>query len=116
MSFDLVQLLLPALSQVEEAVDREAARRAALRLTLAAQRYRRQHGDWPAKLEDLVPDFIDTLPADPFGKSGESLRLKRDGDELLIYSLGLNEVDDGGTLDERDTRRSDEGFRLKPPK
>ena len=115
MSFDLARSWLPALSQFEEAVDREAARRAALRLTLAAQRYRRHHGDWPVKLEDLVPDFIDKLPSDPFGKSGESLQLKRDGDELLIYSLGPNEVDDGGKVEHDHGSPVDEGFRVKPP-
>ncbi len=117
VSFSIARFLLPALSHVEEAVDRESAHRAALRLVLAAQRYRRQHEDWPAKLEDLVPEFIDPLPGDPFGKSGETLRLKHESDDLLIYSLGPNELDDGGNLlYTTGIGKPDEGIRLTRPK
>ncbi len=111
-----VRLLLPAMDSVDLAVQREAARQAALMLALASQLYHRQHGDWPAKLEDLMPDILPKLPADPFGKSGETLLLKRDGDELLIYSVGTNQLDDGGKFGQSPAGDPfDEGFRLKRP-
>ena len=85
-------------------------------LSLASQLYHRQHGDWPTKLEDLVPDILSKLPADPYGKSGETLLLKRDGDELIIYSVGTNQMDDGGKFGQSPEDDSfDEGFCLKRP-
>ena len=115
-SFSLARALMPRLSLHEESVDREAAHRAALKPTLAAQRYYRLKGDWPGKLEDLVPDFLQKLPADPFGKSGETLNLKRDEEDLIIYSLSNNGIDDGGAIIPAGASALDEGYRLKRPK
>lgn len=106
---------LPALIQANEAMQCAVAHEAALKLMLAGQLYFRLHGDWPAKLEDLVPEILAELPADPLGKSGETLRLKRDGDDLLIYSVGWNGNDDGGETIQVNRHPLDEGFRLKPP-
>ena len=113
---DSIRLARARLSQHEEHVDREAAHRAALKLTLAVQRHYRLHGDWPGKLEDLAPDILKELPADPFGKSGETLLLKRDGDDLIIYSLGNNGFDDSGAIIPAGASPLDEGFRLKRPR
>ena len=116
LSLSLARALLPALSLYGEAIDREAADRASLKLTLAAQRYYRRHGDWSGKLDDLVPDYIKELPADPLGKAGETLLLKRDGDDLIIYSVGDNGIDDGGSVAPVEKKTLDEGFRLKRPR
>ena len=111
-----VRVLLPTLDSCDNAIQREAARQQALMLGLASQLYHRQHGDWPTKLDDLVPEILSKLPADPFGKSGETLLLKRDGDELIIYSIGTNQLDDGGKFGQSPAGDSfDEGFRLKRP-
>ena len=117
-SICLARILTAGIPLAVEIADREAAQRAALKLTLATQRFHRLHGDWPKKLDDLVPDLLQELPLDPFGKAGESLILKRDGDEALIYSVGENAIDDGGDFKEiMDTALPtlDEGFRLKRP-
>lgn len=115
LSISLARELLPLFSHVAEHLDREFAKRMALKLTLAVQRYHRLNGDWPGKLEDLVPSFLIELPADPFGKAGETLQLKRDGNDLIIYSLGSNDFDDGGAVRLVELSKSDEGFRLKRP-
>lgn len=114
-SVSLARELLPLFSHVAEHLDRELAKRMALKLTLAAQRYYRLNGDWPGKLEELVPSFLIELPADPFGKAGETLQLKSDADGLIIYSLGINEFDDGGAVRLVELSKGDEGFRLKRP-
>lgn len=116
MAPSIAMELLPAYGQFNFAMQRTAALAAALKLTLACQAYHRMHGDWPAKLEDLTPDILSELPADPLGKSGETLRMKRDGDELIIYSVGWDGADDGGQVDVAPAGRwLDEGFRLKRP-
>ncbi len=116
----LARSTLPAYQQVGVAMDREAARRAAVSLLLACQLHHRLHGDWPAKVEDLVPNILDEPPADPLGKSGELMRLKRDGNDLVIYSVGLNGVDDGGNIDDsvgpNPNEALDQGARAKWPK
>ena len=42
------------------------------RVALAAERFRMDHGQWPTKLESLVPKYIDAIPLDPF--TGNPLR------------------------------------------
>jgi hypothetical protein len=116
----LARLTLPAYQQADAAMQREAARRAAVSLMLACQLQHRLHGDWPAKVEDLVPDILTEPPADPLGKSGELMRLKRDGDDLVIYSVGPNGNDDGGNIGDATggnaNEAPDQGIRAKRPK
>lgn len=116
----LARLTLPAYQQADVAMQREAARRAAVSLMLACQLYFRLHEDWPVKVEDLVPDILAEPPADPLGKAGELMRLKRDGDDLVIYSVGLNGVDDSGNIGDAAGANSneapDQGARAKRPK
>src|SRR5205085_1962188 len=40
---------------------------------LASERYRRAHGRWPQRLNDLVPGYLSKVPLDPF--DGRPLRL-----------------------------------------
>jgi hypothetical protein len=61
----------------------------------ALERYRATHGDFPEKLDLLVPDFIQKLPVDLIG--GQPLHYRRkNSDNFLLYSVGWNETDDGG--------------------
>ena len=62
--------------------------------TVALQSYRVGHGEWPAALTELVPDYLPALPNDPFSNS--SLVYRRTVDGYLLYSLGPNRQDDGG--------------------
>jgi hypothetical protein len=80
---------------------------------LAAERYRLKTGHWPAKLEDLAPDFFDSVPRDPFQPAGP-LRCKRVADGLIIYSVGPDGEDNGGNIVHlgRAFRGMDIGLRL----
>ena len=118
-STNLAQMALPAYSQVGIAAQNEAAQRAAVSLMLACQLYHRLHGDWPVVLVDLVPDILPQLPADPFGLTGETLRIKRTrrhGEQLMIYSIGQNRLDDGGKLPQDPSNGPyDEGIQFRSP-
>jgi hypothetical protein len=46
-------------------------------------------------LEQLVPGFMKDTPEDPI--DGRMLRLKQTAAGYMIYSVGLDETDDGGT-------------------
>jgi hypothetical protein len=64
---------------------------------LAAERYRRLHGDWPASLDQLAPDLISAVPTDPF--TDDPLLYRRLADGVVIYSVGLDGEDNGGNVD-----------------
>jgi hypothetical protein len=61
---------------------------------LACRIYRNRNGKFPEKLEALVPEILDEVPIDPF--TGKPLIYKVENSELIIYSFGSNEKDDGG--------------------
>jgi hypothetical protein len=80
--------------------------------TLAVERYRLAHDHWPDSLGDLVPAQLRDVPTDPF--DGKPLRyLQLDGG-VVIYSVGPDGQDDGGTIDRKNPNRdgTDIGFRL----
>lgn len=60
----------------------------------ALERYRLVHGAHPETLDALVPRFAERLPHDIVG--GKPLRYQRKGDTFRLYSVGWNELDDGG--------------------
>ncbi len=52
---------------------RGIADRRAAAVSLAAQLYRADHGAWPKNLNDLTPDDLPAIPADPFHNDGQPL-------------------------------------------
>ncbi len=66
-----------------------------LNADLALCRYQLQHGEYPARLEALVPEFLSALPHD--WMNGQALQYRRKGDgDFLLYSVGIDGIDDGG--------------------
>ncbi len=67
----------------------------AARTALAIERFRLQHaGRIPFSLDELVPGLLDAVPSDPF--DGKPLRFKQVPRGYVVYSVGMNGVDDGG--------------------
>ncbi len=64
-------------------------------VALAASRYRLAHGRLPDRIEDLVPEYLPAVPRDPF--DGLPLRYRRTDEGAIIYSVGPDGVDNGGT-------------------
>lgn len=63
---------------------------------IALELYRRKHSELPKELNDLVPDFLPTLPLDPF--AGDSLIYRISDDSLIVYSVGEDLIDDDGDV------------------
>ena len=64
-------------------------------LACALERYRLANGQFPEKLDALVPQFVSQLPSDPF--TGEPYKYRRTDDgQFILYSVGWGEKDDGG--------------------
>ena len=93
----LVALLLPAVQQARKAEDRTTAQDHLIQLAFAAELYRRQTGQFPADLTALSPRFLPSIPLDPC--SGTALKYIPGDDQVLVYSVGRNGVDDQGRTD-----------------
>ena len=89
-------LLLPALGKLADACDRWHATTRCTAAALAAERYRRIHGDWPQSLDQLSPDLLAVVPTDPF--TDDPLLYHRLPDGAVIYSVGPDGIDDGGNV------------------
>lgn len=63
---------------------------------LAIERFRLAKGHWPVSLGELVPRYLSEIPRDPF--DGAPLRLVCKEGKLIIYSVSLDRIDQGGTL------------------
>jgi len=83
-----------AISHVHLSNTWQQVRTEALLGTLALCGYRREHDQFPAALSDLVPEYLPTVPQDPF--SGKPLVYHRTATGYLLYSIGPDGKDDGG--------------------
>lgn len=82
---------------IEKAREKHYVMLARLRLVageLALRCYRSAHGNPPDRLEQLTPDYLQRTLLDPF--SGQLLAYRRQGTNWLLYSFGVDGVDDGG--------------------
>jgi hypothetical protein len=67
------------------------------RTAITLERYRLAHGEYPASLAVLAPQFIEKVPHDVIG--GQPLKYRREADgQFVLYSVGWNERDDGGVI------------------
>jgi hypothetical protein len=64
-------------------------------IACALERFRLAHGEYPADLDALVPQFLDTLPHDIIGGGPLHYRRVSQG-TFVLYSVGWNGLDDGG--------------------
>ncbi len=83
---------------------------------IAAERFRLANRRWPASLDQLVPTYLDQVPADPFAE-GQPLKLATTDQGIVIYSIGDDGIDDGGQVAAEQNQRvgPDLGFRLLDP-
>jgi hypothetical protein len=66
-------------------------------IACALERHYLAHGEYPERLDDLVPQFITAIPHDIIG--GQPLHYRRTADgRFQLYSIGWNERDDGGKV------------------
>jgi hypothetical protein len=93
-NYYLSKMFLAALSS---AITKEASSFAYLRTSIAAiavERFRLANGRLPKNLNELVPQFLSAVPADPF--DGQPLRYHHLEKGYVIYSIGSDGEDNGG--------------------
>jgi hypothetical protein len=93
----LARILLPGLVGIVEKAAYAQSCADLARVACALERFRLASGPFPDTLDALVPKFIEKLPHDVI--NGQPLRYLRADDGLFVlYSIGLNETDDGGKV------------------
>lgn len=112
MGATLGQMLVPAVVQVFEAENRVRMRRLTTITGFAILEYRAVNGAPPAKLQDLVPDYLSTVPQDVY--TGEGLKYTTDGTNFKVYAVGRNRLDDGGKTFTAEKPWDDVGFHIPP--
>lgn len=91
------QLLLPSLEGLSRKTAFHQTAADTATIACALERYRRAKGQLPDTLEKLVPEWIARIPHDRI--SGQPLIYQvASPDRYLLYSIGWNEKDDGGTV------------------
>jgi len=95
--------MTPAFNMASANFDRTEAQNELLRIAIALERYKLAHGDYPKKLDQLVPECLFEIPLDPCTTLATfTYKLNpEEGCPYLIYSYGRNGKDDGGVEDPR---------------
>ena len=95
----LSALLLPAIVPLHESMYKADVQSDLLRIAVAARRYQLSRnqlspnqlsqGELPTTLDQLVPEWIDAIPIDPF--DGKPLKLQQDENSWTVYSIVRDE-------------------------
>ncbi len=83
------------------------------RAGIALERFRLARGHHPGRLAELVPDFLDEVPPDPWSDTGTICYHRIGGDGVQLWSVGRDGIDEGG-LPHNDPDRGDEVWLTRP--
>jgi hypothetical protein len=109
----LIGLMLPAFTKIQDAADRTEQAQANLQLAFALAAFRVDAGRYPARLDELAPKYLTAVPGDLF--SGRPLVYRPADGGYLLYSVGINGVDEGGRWTDDDPRGDDLCVRMPVP-
>ena len=105
----VASIIVPPLQRYVERVAMDEASRTTGLTGVAVDRYRLDHGGaFPARLDALVPQYMDDVPLDPF--DGHALRLVIRKDQALIYSIGPDLKDNAGAAFDEQKKTGDMVF------
>ena len=101
----LAAIIVPNAAKATQTLAHDQTLANEAQIACALERYRLAHGQYPETLDALVPQFIEKLPHDIIG--GKPLIYRPTDDhpspssgaasgKFLLYSVGWNEMDDGG--------------------
>jgi len=96
----LSRTLLPALGRSCQSQARLEATLDLMQMGLTLEQYHGVHGEYPAALEAIASQLGGAVPVDPF--TGRPYHYEPSSGTFLLYSVGMDLEDDGGTHDLRD--------------
>lgn len=103
----VASILMPAYDRFALQQFRSRAERRLVAVALALRLYAADHGgSYPRTLDELVPAYLPAVPKDPFAAGDKPLLYSAaDPAVPLVYSVGENGADDGGSLTPTRIRR-----------
>jgi hypothetical protein len=87
---------------------RVSARVQVLRCVLAARQYQQQTGQWARTLDELVPDYLDGIPSDPFTGTPLQYQLRQGGRAIFSVGRDLQASQERYFRDKRNHQTSDD--------
>ncbi len=104
----LLCLTLPTVNSINAKGAQTCALHRQTIIMIALRRFELEHGKLPEKLDELVPKFLDSVPADPF----DNAPMRWNSTGRVVYSIGKDLKDDHGAVSEpRNNRDNDTGMR-----
>ncbi|MCA1595746.1 MAG: hypothetical protein LC772_04910, partial [Chloroflexi bacterium] len=94
------QMLAPIYTHADFKPTLDRTENSLLEGSLALRAYRLEHGHYPARLDEMVPEILKRVPTDPFA-AGQPLRYHRSDGACILYSVGPDGKDDGGVSSTR---------------
>lgn len=94
----LSTILLPTFDRAIVLHYRAVAVRRMAGVALAIRLYELDHGERPSALAELLPDYLDALPIDPFGDGEQTFGYLPDALWPRIFTIGPNGTDDAGEI------------------
>ncbi len=88
-------IVVPAMSKSYRATVRSRITHDLFAILTSVESYRQVNGSIPANLDQLVPDFIESLPQDPYGP-GYRIIATTEPAGYAVYCVGPDGDDDGG--------------------
>ncbi len=80
--------------QLHHALNRAIGNQRGTVAAIAVYRYQQKYGKLPNSFEQLVGEFLDAVPIDQC--NGQPLHYQMNSNGFKLYSVGVDEVDDGG--------------------
>ncbi len=90
----ILREVMPALGRIVVLDIRAKAKSLTARAMLAVERYWLKYNKLPESTTELVGDYLEAVPIDPF--DGQPLRYKRLEKGYIVYSVGEDQEDNGG--------------------
>ncbi len=88
--------LAGSLTSVAQQTGRKITTTRATLTAVMIERYRLANAEYPKSLQQLVPQYTDAVPVDPF--TGKELLYRLNEDSYTVYGVGENCKDDGGDI------------------
>ncbi|QDV40827.1 hypothetical protein Enr13x_06630 [Stieleria neptunia] len=99
-------LVSPSIDATEDAIHRRDATLRMLMVEFAARLFDAKHQRLPTGIDELVPEFLPSVPIDPFSDTPLIDRPTETG--FVVYSTGTNQIDDGGAFGDITTLHQDD--------
>lgn len=90
----LLGIITPAHESILDRVAQFQSSSAAIQLSFALRAYHQATGALPETLDALIPEYLDTIPTDPY--DGAPLRYSKE--QAILYSVGNDFIDSGGSM------------------